>query len=244
MNARDIAPSRIERVKAEIASFVRQLPGARFAAVAYAGDALALPLTSDGQAVSQFVRALQPSDMPVGGTDTARALLRARDLLARERATSRHMQRIVLLTDGEDLEGDPVEVARGLKGQGVTVDVVRVGVSAREAIPATDSLGRPVGPEIDKQTGTPLMSEFGPEAEKQLSDVAAAGGGTYTRGSSSDLGLFGIAHVLRSSLPRTAEAQWEPTYAELAFWPLGLAVLMLLCAGLLPGATFQRRPQP
>ncbi len=240
MNARDIAPSRIERVKAEVALFVKQLPGARFAAVAYAGDALALPLTSDGAAVAQFIRALQPSDMPVGGTYTARALLRARDLLARERASNNHAQRLILLTDGEDLEGDPVEVAKGLQAQGVVVDVVRVGVSSREAIPSTDSLGRPVGPEIDRQTGLPLMSEFGPEADKQLARVAAAGGGQYVQGTPSDLGLSGIANRLRASLPRTAEAQWEPTYAELAFWPLSLAALALLVAELLPGASARK----
>lgn len=234
MNARDIAPSRIERVKAELSQFVKQLPGARFAAVAYAGDALALPLTTDGSAVSQFLRALQPSDMPLGGTFTARALVRARDLLARERAGRLHTQRIILLTDGEDLEGDPVEVAKGLQSQGVVVDVVRVGVSAREAIPATDALGRPLGPEIDKQTGTPLMTEFGPEAEQQLRHVAEAGGGRYYAATPSDLGLAAIASALRAALPRTAEAQSEPTYAELGLWPTGLAAIALLLAEWLP----------
>src|SRR6185503_4933707 len=84
MYARDIAPSRIARAKAEISRLVRELPGARFGAVAFAGDPMSFPMTSDSAAIAQFFRQLEPNDMPVGGTAIAKALERARELMARD----------------------------------------------------------------------------------------------------------------------------------------------------------------
>ena len=112
MYARDVAPSRIARAKAEVTKLTRELPGARFAAVAFAGEPMSFPLTSDSAAISQFFRQLEPNDMPVGGTAIARALERARELLARDPKSKEHVRVIVLVTDGEDLEGDPVAVAK------------------------------------------------------------------------------------------------------------------------------------
>jgi Ca-activated chloride channel family protein len=53
MYARDIPPSRIERAKAEMSRLIADLPGARFGAVAFAGETMSFPLTSDGAAIAQ-----------------------------------------------------------------------------------------------------------------------------------------------------------------------------------------------
>ncbi|RYE91557.1 MAG: VWA domain-containing protein, partial [Myxococcales bacterium] len=84
MYARDVTPSRIGRAKAEVARMVRELSGARFGAVAFAGEPLGFPLTSDGAAIAQFLRQTEPNDMPVGGTAIGRALERAREILLRD----------------------------------------------------------------------------------------------------------------------------------------------------------------
>jgi len=114
MYARDVEPSRIFRAKVEVARLVKDLEGARFAAVAFAGEPMGFPLTADGAAIAQFLRQLDPNDMPVGGTAIARALEKARELLARDARSKDHMRVIVLITDGEDLEGDPVSVAQSI----------------------------------------------------------------------------------------------------------------------------------
>ena len=101
-------PSRIARAKAEVARLIHELAGARFGAVAFAGEPMGFPLTADGAAIAQFFRQLEPNDMPVGGTAIARALERARELLARDPKSNEHSRVILLVTDGEDLEGDPV----------------------------------------------------------------------------------------------------------------------------------------
>ena len=84
MFAKDVEPSRIFRAKVEVARLVKELEGARFAAVAFAGEPMGFPLTADGAAIAQFLRQLDPNEMPVGGTALARALAQARDLLQRD----------------------------------------------------------------------------------------------------------------------------------------------------------------
>ena len=125
MYARDIAPSRIERAKSEVGRLIRKLPGARFGAVAFAGEPMSFPLTSDGSAIAQFFRQLSPQDMAVGGTAIARALEAGRELLERDKLSAKHKKIMVLVTDGEDLEGDPISVAEAAANEGITVHVVR-----------------------------------------------------------------------------------------------------------------------
>ncbi len=88
----------------------------------------------------EFFRQLEPNDMPVGGTATARALERARELIAHDPKSLGHVRVIVLVTDGEDLEGDPLEVAR-LAGDGTRIDVVQIGGRAPEVIPDVNPTG-------------------------------------------------------------------------------------------------------
>ncbi len=105
MYARDIAPSRTLRAKTEVAQLISTLPGARFGAVAFAGQPIAFPLTSDGPAISQFFRQMTPNDMPVGGTAIARALEAGHELLARDPLSKNHRKVMLLVTDGEDSRG-------------------------------------------------------------------------------------------------------------------------------------------
>ncbi len=92
MYARDVAPSRIQRAKAEVGRLIHDLPGARFGAVAFAGEPMSFPLTSDGAAIAKYFQQLDwRTDMPVGGTATARALEAAREpssLSTRSRRTT------------------------------------------------------------------------------------------------------------------------------------------------------------
>jgi Ca-activated chloride channel family protein len=157
MYARDVAPSRIARAKAEVARLIHDLAGARFGAVAFAGEPIAFPLTSDGPSIAQFFRQLDPNDMPVGGTAIARALERARDLLARDPKSHDHRRVIMLVTDGEDLEGDPVAVARSAGGEGTQIHVVQIGGRTPERIPEIQADDNVAG-YLQAAQGQPLMT--------------------------------------------------------------------------------------
>jgi Ca-activated chloride channel family protein len=227
MYARDISPSRIQRAKAEVGRLIHDLPGARFAAVAFAGEPMSFPLTSDGAAIAKYFQQLDPNDMPVGGTATARALEAARDLLSRDPKSKDHVRVIVLVTDGEDLEGDPVEVAQACAAEGTRIDVVQIGGRAPEVIPDVSPDGRVTGFRKDDQ-GKPLTTELSTEGEAQLAKVASVTGGDIVRAQKGETGIDVIARSLSKMMREELSEKVETVFAEEYAWPLSLAVLLLI----------------
>ena len=241
MYARDVTPSRIARAKAEIGKLVRDLPGARFGAVAFAGEPMSFPLTSDGAAIAQFFRQLEPNDMPVGGTAIARALERARELLARDPRSKEHVRVIVLVTDGEDLEGDPVSVAQSAAADKTRIDVVQIGGRAPEPIPEVGPDGKVMGLRRD-DTGKPLTTELSAEGEKQLAEIAKATGGAIVRAEKGDTGIEEVARGLKRMMREELAERVETAFDEEYMWPLGVAVLLLVVEGAVPEAPRPRAP--
>ncbi len=247
MYARDVEPSRIFRAKIEVARLVKELEGARFAAVAFAGEPMGFPLTADGAAVAQFLRQLDPSDMPVGGTAIARALNLARDLLKRDPKSSEHKRMILLVTDGEDLEGDPVSVARQLGAEGTTVHVVQIGGRTPERIPEVGEDGRVVGFRTDRN-GKPLTTALTVQGEKQLAAIATSTpGGEIIVAEKGSTGIERIAADLRKQMKSELAEKIETVYADVYFYPLGLAILLLVAEALITDAPLRilrKRAQP
>jgi Ca-activated chloride channel family protein len=240
MYARDIAPSRIARAKAEVARLIQDLPGARFGAVAFAGEPMSFPLSSDGAAIAQFFRQLDPNDMPVGGTATARALERAREVFARDPKSKDHVRVIVLVTDGEDLEGDPASVAENCQREGTRIDVVQIGGRAPEVVPEVGADGKVSGVRRD-DSGKPLTTELSAEGEAQLARVAQVTGGTIVRAEHGDTGIDQVARGLQKMMREELSEKVETVYAEEYAWPLGIAVVLLIAEALLGEAPRRRR---
>lgn len=229
MYAQDVEPSRIFRAKVEAARLVKQLRGARFGAVAFAGEAMGFPLTADGAAIAQFLRQLEPNDMPVGGTAIARALSYARNLLQRDPKSGDHKRVVLLVTDGEDLEGDPVAVARAIGAEGTTIHVVQIGGRTPEPIPEIDEQGRATGWRRGRD-GQPLTTALTVEGEQQLQAIAAATpGGVLVRAAAGTTGIDEIAGELRRQMKGELGERVETVYADVYYVPLGLAI-GLLCA--------------
>jgi Ca-activated chloride channel homolog len=240
MYARDIVPSRISRAKAEVARLIRDLPGARFGAVAFAGEPMSFPLSSDGAAIAQFFRQLEPNDMPVGGTATARALEKGRELFARDPKSRDHVRVMVLVTDGEDLEGDPVSVAESCQREGTRIDVVQIGGRAPEPIPEVGPGGK-VGAYRQDDQGKPLTTQLSAEGEAQLARVAQVTGGTIVRAEHGDTGIDQIARALQRMMHDELSEKVETVYAEEYAWPLGLAVVLLVVEALIGEAPRRQR---
>jgi Ca-activated chloride channel family protein len=243
MYARDVKPNRIARAKAEVGDLTRKLPGARFGAVAFAGEPLSFPLTSDGAAIASFFRQLEPNDMPVGGTATARAIRRARELLARDPKAKEHERVIVLVTDGEDLEGDPVAEAQACKAEGTRIDVVQIGGRAPEVIPEVGADGRVTG--IRKaDDGKPLTTELTAEGEEQLAKVATEAGGVIVRAEHGQTGIDDITRRLSKRMREELSEKVETVFAEEYMWPLGIALLLLVIEAFVAEAPRKRSKKP
>lgn len=227
MYARDVSPSRIARAKVEVGKMVRELGGARFGAVAFAGESISFPLTSDGAAIAQFFRGMEPNDMPVGGTAIARALENARRLLERDPLSKNHEKVLVLITDGEDLEGDPVQTAQAAASNGIRVEVVQIGGQTPEPIPEVDDHGAVKGMRRDT-SGKIMTTQLSPEGEAQLAGVAAAGGGELVRAADGEVGVEEMKNRLRRLMTEELSERVETVYADIFHYPLALAVLLLM----------------
>lgn len=241
MYAKDIAPSRILRAKSEVGRLIQDLPGARFAAVAFAGEPMAFPLTSDGAAIAQFFRQLSPNDMPVGGTAIARALEAGRQLLDRDPKSKSHRRVMLLVTDGEDLEGDPVAVAESAKQADITIDVVQIGGRTPEPIPDVNEAGEQKGYRSDEQ-GKPLTTALSAEGEEQLSKIAGVSGGVIVQSSKGETGISEVSRRLARLVTEELSEKVETVYADVYMYPLGLALLLVLVETFVNEAARRSKP--
>jgi Ca-activated chloride channel family protein len=233
MYARDVAPNRIERAKSEVARLIAELPGARFGAVAFAGEPLSFPLTSDGGAIAQFFRQLSPHDMPVGGTAIARALEAGRSLLERDPQSSKHRRVMLLVTDGEDLEGDPEQSARSAKESGISIFVVQIGGRTAEPIPDVDEQGVDRGLRRNDQ-GEVMTTALSAEGERQLTQVAEVTGGNVVRSGGGATGIEEVTRRLRAMMTEELSERVETVYADVYAYPLGVALLLLALEAFIP----------
>lgn len=227
MYARDIAPSRTLRAKSEVTRLIQDLPGARFGAVAFAGQPMAFPITSDGGAIAQFFKQLAPNDMPEGGTAIGRALEAARELFSRDPLSKKHKKVALLVTDGEDLEGDPVAAAEALAQAEIQVHVVQVGGRTPEPIPEVNDVGQVVGWRRTED-GKVLTTELSAEGEAQLAKIAEVSGGHIVRSGDGKTGIEVVAKRLRQLMTDELSERVETIYADVYFYPLALALLLVV----------------
>lgn len=247
MLARDVRPSRIDRAKAELTRFLDDLGGDRVGVVAFAGETMEFPMTTDYASVELFLRDLGPYDMPVGGTAIGRALVSAKRLLDRsdrsapgtppERKASRI---VILMTDGEDHEGDPVSAARDLAADGVRVFVVGIGSRTAEPIPTYSPDGTWTGYMRDED-GEPVTTSLTADNERQLRDIARVSGGRYFRARQGGVGVDQIRQAMRRMKQEERRSRKVTVQEDRYAIVLLAAFLLFVLEALLPEAWVGRR---
>ena len=245
MLAQDVRPSRIERAKAELTRFISRLAGDRIGLVAFAGETMEFPMTIDHGAAALFFRQLTPQDMPVGGTAIGRALTAAKRLLERadrdaKDAKDKRAKVVILMTDGEDHEGDPVKAAEELQSIGAKVFVVALGSRSGEPIPTYAEDGTWTGYMRD-QSGNPVLSTLTKEAETQLKKVAQITDGEYFEPRKGSVGMEEIAGAMRKMKQTELKARRVTVHEERYALVLLLAFLLIVLEALLPEAWYPQK---
>jgi Ca-activated chloride channel homolog len=235
MYARDVTPSRLERARLELTSLLDLLKGDRVAIVAFAGDAFVqCPLTSDYAAAKMFLRAVDPETMPQGGTNIGAALLLARQVL--DNADRGAKDRVVvLLSDGEDLEGEITEGMAALKEIGARVLAVGIGSEQGEPIPILNKDGSVVGYHKDEE-GRTVISRLD---RAGLTRIAQATGGEFFY-QPKGVAVGEVVKVIDSLQKSELESRLTMRYAE-AFQPFVAAGLAFLVLGALLLPSWRRR---
>lgn len=245
MLARDVKPSRIERAKAELLRFISELGGDRVGIVAFAGETMEFPMTVDYSAAALFFRELGPYDMPVGGTAIGRALTSAKRLLERashsgDKAPQDRARVVILMTDGEDHEGDPVAAAKELADLGARVFVVGIGSRSGEPVPTYANDGTWTGYMRD-EAGNPVVSALTADNEKQLQEIASTGNGKYIRAGEGGVGMDAIRLEMRRMKQAELEARRITVHEERYAIVLLVGFLLILLEALLPESLLGRR---
>jgi Ca-activated chloride channel homolog len=173
MDARDVAPSRLEEARREALAALDRLEGSRVGVVAFAGDASRLcPLTLDRSAARLTLESLSSASVSSPGTDLGRALRLAARVIPPGR---RDEQAIVLWTDGEDLERGARAALDEIAASGVRIFAVGVGTPAGGEVPVLDDQGRAV--DVKREPGGgPVVSRLD---ESLLRTVARRTRGGY-----------------------------------------------------------------
>ena len=247
MLAQDIQPSRIERAKLELNEFIDRLTGDRIGLVAFAGDTMRFPMTSDYSAATAFWKGLGPYDMPVGGTAIGKALNAALDMLRPDnedpddpRSHAGRSKVIILLTDGEDHVGAPIDVAKEAAKKDVVIHVLGIGSESPELIPRYLDDGTAMGYQKN-QKGEYITTALSAKNEDALRGIATKTSGRYFRAGNDFSGMTSIIEEIRKMKQTEIKARQVTIYEEVFQWFLAPAVMLLLIAFLLPERRSARR---
>jgi Ca-activated chloride channel family protein len=234
MMAEDIKPNRLSQARAAILSLMDLLQGDRIGLVALSGTAyVACPLTLDYAAAAMFVDVLDPDLIPVPGTGIAAALRAAIGAFPEQ---ERRHKVIILITDGEDHEGDVEAAAREAADQGIIVYTVGVGSTSGEPIPLRDAHGAVVGYKEDKEHRK-VTSRLG---ESALESIASTTRGKYFRSTTEGIELRSIYDEIAAMDQKTLSSRIQTAFEERYLLPLGAALFLLL----LEAAIGDRRSAP
>lgn len=225
MMAKDVEPNRLERAKREILDLLRIIEGDRVGLVAFAGTAfLQCPLTLDHGAVQLFLDSLSPDLIPVPGTAIGEAIDNSVQAFGGDKNKSRAL---ILITDGEDHEGDPIEAAKKAQAAGIRIYAIGIGKEGGAPIPNQEGAGFK-----KNQQGELILTTLD---ETTLQKIALETGGSYVRSVSGDLDLEKIYEDIRSSLEdQELESGRRKRFEERYQWPLMLALMLLLLEVIFP----------
>lgn len=222
MLAEDIKPSRLERAKLAIGDFVRNLQGDRVGLVVFAGSAfLECPLTVDYGGFFLALENIDTNAIPKGGTSISAAIKEA--LRGYPQAEGKNKV-LIIITDGEDHEGDPLSLAQEAKKAGVVICCIGIGTREGELIFATKDDGTKEF--LKDAQGNAVKSRLD---EELLQKIALAAGGAYVRSTNTDFGLEALYRSRLSGMEkREFEGKMNKLYTERFQIPLGIGLLLLL----------------
>jgi Ca-activated chloride channel family protein len=177
MLARDIPPSRLDKAKHEVESFIDRLRGDRIGLIAFSGvPFVQCPLTLDYGAAKIFLDIMDPDLIPVPGTALGGAIQKAIETFDQQ---ERKHKVLVLITDGEDHGDDVMKFAEEAERQGIVIYTVGIGSPQGEPIP---ELATGSGFKKDRQ-GEVIITKLD---EFTLEKIALQTGGKYFRASSGE----------------------------------------------------------
>lgn len=235
MLAQDIKPDRLERAKLEISDLMDRLNGDEIGLVLFSGAAFVqFPLTSDYNTARMYLDSANPNVISRPGTAIGDAI---RTAVTGFDETLDSQKVLIVISDGEDSETDPVAAAREAADQGILIYTIGFGTPQGEPVPETDQFGNVTGYKKDAQ-GNVVISKLD---ENTLQQVAQIGGGQYFRAGADASELDNLLAEMDTLQKAKLESRFNTRMIERYQGFLLVAFLALVIAELIPDRVREKR---
>lgn len=227
MLAEDVLPNRLDRAKLAIKDLVKKLHGDRIGLIAFSGTAfLQCPLTVDYDGFLLSLDDVDADTIPVGGTSLSKAIYTA---IGSYENGKNEEKILVIITDGEDLEGGVEGAMQKARAAGVKIFCVGIGSTEGEIIPIRDEAGKMDF--LKDSEGNVVKTRL---VEEALQRIALETGGIYVRATGAEFGLDLIYDEKLSRLEKQEfKSRMEKRYHERFQLPLVLALVLLFFEALI-----------
>ena len=217
MLAEDYSPNRLERAKLAISRIVDRLQEDRIGLIVFAGSSFVqLPITTDYVSAKMFLNSIDTGSVPVQGTAIGDAVLTAARSFS---AQSEKSRAIIVITDGENHEDDPVDAVRQVVGMGIKVYTIGVGSLQGQPIPKDGQL-------MKDRDGNIVVTRLD---EGTLQQMAEAGNGAYVHAGNEEFGLNPIIDDIRKMEAEKFNSVVFEEYDEqyMYFFAIALALFVI-----------------
>lgn len=164
MDAFDIQPTRLEKVKYELKKIVAAFNSDRIGIIIFGSEAfIQCPLTFDQNALNLFIETMNSGLVPSSGTDFGPPLRMAlKKLQGEEKKTGQTKSKvIIMISDGEDFGEETNDIVRDIDDEDIKVFTLGVGTQSGGNIYANNTLKK------DRE-GNIVVTKLNSSALKQL----------------------------------------------------------------------------
>ena len=225
MDAFDVQPTRLEKVKYEMKRIVEAFNSDRVGVIIFSSEAfMQCPLTYDQNALNLFIETMNSSLVPSSGTDFAPPLKMALDKLTHQDgpSTQQKSKVIILISDGEDFGEQTNEIDKEIEDKGIKLFTLGVGTEHGSQIMS----GR--GYKVNAQ-GNPVISKLN---SSELKSLASRTNGQYFEINESRNDVSRLINTISKIEGELRDARFVDVSANRYFFFL-LAALVLLVLDLL-----------
>ena len=216
MLAEDYSPNRLERAKLAISRLVDKLRDDRIGLIVFAGNSFVqLPITTDYVSAKMFLGSISTESVPIQGTAMGEAINTA---IRSFSAQSEKSRAIIIITDGENHEDDPVAAAAQAAELGIRVFTIGVGSPEGKPIPMDGEL-------LKDKDGNIVVTRLD---ESILQEVAKVGNGVYVRAGNSEFGLNPVIDDIRKMEDEKYNSLVFEEYDEQFMYFLALALFFFV----------------
>lgn len=216
MLAEDYSPNRLDRAKLAISKIVDRLQGDRIGLIVFAGSSFVqLPITTDYVSAKMFLSSVNTESVPVQGTAIGDAVLTAAKSFSIQSEKSRA---IIVITDGENHEDDPISAAEQVTEMGIKLYTIGVGSAEGQPIPKDGSL-------MKDKDGNIVVTRLD---EATLQSMADAGNGAYVHAGNEEFGLNPIIDDIKKMEDEEFNSVVFEEYDEQYMYFFAAALLLLV----------------